>query len=157
MLPPYLPLRRYALLFVLSVGGIHQFKTALGYLPLLRFELLDESQLLSMLISQLLDRVNLPPSFLHGAYSLLSAYLSQINLVLSLQLLTGLIVLLLSDFFGGQCSLQIFNILLVRRILSGFREQFFCRSLGFEGISRIPYFSTVFTGKSNLLLGGSLT
>jgi hypothetical protein len=109
-----------------------------------------------MLISQLLDRVNLPPSFLHGAYSLLSAYLSQINLVLSLQLLTGLIVLLLSDF-GGQCSLQIFNILLVRRILSGFREQFFCRSLGFEGISRIPYFSTVFTGKSNLLLGGSLT
>jgi hypothetical protein len=54
---------------------------------------------------------------------LLSAYLSQINLVLSLQLLTGLIVLLLSDF-GGQCSLQIFNILLVRRILSGFREQF---------------------------------
>lgn len=110
-----------------------------------------------MLISQLLDRVNLPPSFLHGAYILLSAYLSQINLVLSLQLLTGLIVLLLSDFFGGQCSLQIFNILLVRRILSGFREQFFCRSLGFEGISRIPYFSTVFTGKGNLLLGGSLT
>ncbi|SXN60300.1 Uncharacterised protein [Klebsiella pneumoniae] len=124
--------------------------------PLL-LELLNQRQLLRVLVGQLLDRVNLPPSFLHGAYSLLSAYLSQINLVLSLQLLTGLIVLLLSDFFGGQCSLQIFNILLVRRILSGFREQFFCRSLGFEGISRIPYFSTVFTGKSNLLLGGSLT
>jgi hypothetical protein len=101
LLSEHLPLRRYALLFVLSVSGIHQFKPALGYLPLLRFELLDESQLLSMLISQLLDRVNLPPSFLHGAYSLLSAYLSQINLVLSLQLLTGLIVLLLSDFLAA--------------------------------------------------------
>ncbi len=117
MLSPYLPLRRYALLFVLSVSGIHQFKTALGYLPLLRFELLDKSQFLSVLVSKPLNWINLSLSLLLRSYYLPSPNFCQINLVLLLKLLASLIVLLLRD---DQIALRIF------RILEGFKLRFLC-------------------------------
>jgi hypothetical protein len=42
-------------LLVLCIGSIHQFEATLSDLALLRFKLLNESQLLRMLVCQLLN------------------------------------------------------------------------------------------------------
>ncbi|SXN60270.1 Uncharacterised protein [Klebsiella pneumoniae] len=119
--------------------------------PLL-LELLNQRQLLRVLVGQLLHRVNFGKCLLSGVNHLLRAYFSKVGLMLSLQLLTGLIVLLLGNPLPIKSSFQILHILLIGGVLSCFREELLSGGLRLDSVGRIPRFSSILPSQRYLFL-----